>query len=208
MKPLRGLYAITSAALCAAPQRLLCEVEGALRGGAVLLQYRDKAASAAARLERAQQLQALCARFAVPLIINDDVELAARVGAGVHVGRSDATVAAARAALGAPALIGVSCGSDLQRAHSALAAGASYVAFGRFFDSRTKPDAPPATPAVLAQARAELPAGTPLCAIGGITPDNAAPLIAQGADLIAAVDGVFGGGDSEAAARAYARLFG
>jgi thiamine-phosphate pyrophosphorylase len=208
MPLMRGLYALTPDALCAEPEALLRGVEAALRGGAALIQYRDKTAAAPARRARAQALLALCRRHRVPLIVNDDVELAAAIGAGgAHVGGGDMPVAVARAALGPQAIIGVSCASDLARAGTALAAGASYVAFGRFFDSRTKPGAPQAVPDLLRAARARLPEAT-LCAIGGITPANAAPLIAQGADLIAAVDGVFGAADIEQAARAYAGLFG
>ena len=115
---------------------------------------------------------------------------------------------AARALLGPDALIGASCASDLLRAEAALASGASYVAFGRFFASNTKPDAPPADPAVLTAARERFAA--PICAIGGVTPDNGALLLAAGADWLAAVDGLFGVGDPadiERRARAYCALF-
>lgn len=212
MKPeaRRGLYAITSAALCADESRLLEAAEAALRGGTVLLQYRDKAADDEARLRRAGALAALCRRAGARFIVNDDAALAAACGAhGAHLGRSDGALAAARARLGADALLGASCGPFLERAHEAVAAGASYVAFGRFFDSRTKPDAPAAPLSLLAEARAQL--AVPICAIGGLTPDNAAPLVAAGADWIAAVDGVFGSLEPaaiERAARRYAALFG
>jgi thiamine-phosphate pyrophosphorylase len=142
----------------------------------------------------------------VPLIVNDDAQLAAAAGAaGVHLGSSDTPLAQARALLGGDALIGVTCGNSLDRARDAERAGAGYVSFGRFFESRTKPEAPPAELPLLGQARAALT--LPICAIGGLTPDNAAPLVAAGADLIAAVGGVFGAPDVEAAARRYARLF-
>jgi thiamine-phosphate pyrophosphorylase len=206
---LRGLYAITSDAICADPGRLLAAAAAAMRGGAVLVQYRDKRSDAAARAANAQALAALAHRHGVGLIINDDAALAAKVNAaGVHLGAADGPLAEARARLGAGALIGASCGPYLERARTALAAGASYLAFGRFFDSRTKPDAPPASIERLRAARAEF--RVPICAIGGITPDNGAALIAAGADLLAAVEGVFGDPDPaavEAAARAYSRLF-
>ena len=207
---LRGLYAITSAALCADPDSLRNMVAAALRGGAVLIQYRDKHSDAARRFANAGSLRDMCRAHGARLVINDDIALAVAVGAdGVHLGASDGSIATARAALGAGAIIGASCGPSLARAQSALDAGASYVAFGRFFDSRTKPDAPQATLELLAAARRQWPAAI-LCAIGGVTPDNGRILVAQGADLIAAVEGVFAHGTPdrvEAAARAYAALF-
>ncbi|MBX6420641.1 MAG: thiamine phosphate synthase [Nevskia sp.] len=206
---LRGLYAITPQALCAQPQALLAAAAAAVRGGAVLLQYRDKRSPPERRQALARALLELCRRSATRLIVNDDVSLAAEVGAdGVHLGATDAPIADARTKLGPQALLGASCGPSLERARAALALGADYLAFGRFYDSRTKPQAPPADIAVLRAARAEF--SVPLCAIGGITPANAAPLIAAGADLIAAVEGVFGDPRPcavEAAARAYAKLF-
>ena len=207
--PLRGLYAITSAELCANPARLLAAVAGALRGGATLIQFRDKHGAPAARLASARALAALCHDHGARLIINDDVALALDCGAdGVHLGAADAPLARARQALGARAILGASCGPYLERAHAAIAAGADYVAFGRFFPSRTKPDAPQATVELLRRARGELQ--LPICAIGGVTPDNGGALVAAGADLIAAVEGVFGAVEPaavEIAARAYSRLF-
>lgn len=201
----RGLYAITSEALCASEPRLLEGVAAALRGGAVLLQYRDKWNPPMVRHRFAEALLKLCREHAVPLIINDDVALAAQIGAdGVHLGRSDAPWLEARQQLGPKALVGVTCGADLERAVQAAAQGAAYVAFGRIYPSRTKPQAPPAPADILAQARARLPAACGICAIGGITPENAATLFSQGADLVAAVEGLFGADDIEAAARAYA----
>ena len=205
----RGLYAVTPDTLADDPSRLLAACAAALAGGAVLLQYRDKR-SAPTRLEQnAVALLALCRAHGGRLIINDDAALAARIGAdGAHLGASDGSLTEARARLGPQALIGASCGDSLARAEAAIAAGASYVAFGRYFASNTKPDAPPASLATLTEARSRLV--VPLCAIGGITPDNGAPLIAAGADWLAAVDGLFGDGEPagiEARARAYRALF-
>jgi thiamine-phosphate pyrophosphorylase len=209
MPPLRGLYAVTSDAICADDSRLLGAVAAAMRGGAVLVQYRDKRSDAATRAANAQALAALARAHGVGLIINDDAALAAQVGAaGVHLGTADGPLAEARARLGAGALIGASCGPYLERARAARAAGAGYLAFGRFFDSRTKPDAPQASIELLRAVRTEF--RVPICAIGGVTPGNGAALIAAGADLLAAVEGVFGDPDPaavEAAARAYSRLF-
>lgn len=204
--PLRGLYAVTSAALCRQPPRLAAAVAAALTGGARLVQYRDKESDAATRETLARELLALCRARGARLIINDDVALAARIEAdGVHLGTSDLPLPEARRRLGDAALIGVSCANQLERAVAAQGEGASYVAFGRFFASRTKPGAPPAELALLQQARGML--RIPICAIGGITPDNAGTVIAAGADLVAAVEGVFGAPDIAAAARAYTRHF-
>jgi len=210
---LRGLYAITSASLCALPQApLLDRVAAALHGGARLIQYRDKLSDAAERERKARALLRLCRAHAVVLIINDDIELAARIGAdGVHLGATDPALTAARARLGADAILGASCGPSLQRATAAVASGADYIAFGRFFASRTKPDAPQAALELLPQARTRFVAPrVPICAIGGVTPLTARTLIAAGADLTAVVEGVFGDlqpAAITAAARAYAELF-
>lgn len=203
--PCRGLYAITDALLIS-DDRLTEAVEQAILGGARLIQYRDKSHDAARRLAQATALNALCRRHAVPLIINDDVELAAQVGAaGVHIGQDDPAFAIARARLGQKALIGVSCYDRLDLALEAARAGADYVAFGAFFPSPTKPTEIRASIALLQKARAAL--SVPIVAIGGITPDNAPLLLDVGADALAVVSGVFGQPDIQAAARRYANLF-
>ena len=199
--PERGLYAITDG-----PRAdLVAACEAALRGGAAVLQYRDKSGDAARRHAQALALARICADHRVPLIINDDIELTAAVGAaGVHLGADDADVAGARARLGAAAVIGVSCYDSLERARQAVLAGADYLAFGAFFASPTKPLARRAAPGLLTAARRF---GKPLVAIGGITADNAQPLLDAGADFIAAISGVFAAADPASAARRYAQLF-
>ena len=202
---LRGLYAITDAALIPA-DRLVEAVSHAIAGGAVLVQYRDKTSPPQLRRAQALALQTLCEARDVPLIINDDLELAVHCGAaGVHLGRDDPDPAAARERLGPGAIIGVSCYADLERARAAAAAGADYLAFGRFFPSRTKPEATPADPELLRAARREL--DLPLCAIGGITPANAPLLLKAGADLLAVIQGLFGQPDVRAAAARFQALF-
>ncbi|HTI96951.1 MAG TPA: thiamine phosphate synthase [Rudaea sp.] len=198
--PARGLYAITDG-----PRADLIDAcAAALEGGAAVLQYRDKTSDHTRRRDEASALAALCARHHVSLIINDDIELAAVIGAaGAHLGEDDVDIAAARARLGRNAIIGVSCYDSLDRARE-LAADADYLAFGAFFPSPTKPQARRATPDLLCAARAF---GKPLVAIGGITPDNATALIAAGADFVAAISGVFGEDNIFAAARRYAELF-
>jgi thiamine-phosphate pyrophosphorylase len=203
---IHGLYAIADSAYLAADS-FVPAVQAALDGGARVVQYRHKHSDPATRARLARELNALCRTRGVPLLINDDVALAQAVGAaGVHLGRDDPEIGPARAALGPAAIIGVSCYNELDRARAAQAAGADYVAFGRFFPSRTKPQAVPATPGLLRAARAEL--AIPIVAIGGITPDNGGALIAAGADALAVIEGVFGQPDIRAAAERYARLFG
>lgn len=187
--------------------RLATAVQQALDGGAVVIQYRDKSSDRARRLEEARALAALCQPHGARFIVNDDVELTKAVDAdGVHLGRDDPAIEAARADLGAKALIGVSCYNELARALDAEKRGADYVAFGSFFPSPTKPHAVRATLDLLKEARARL--RVPIVAIGGITPENGASLITAGADLLAVIDGVFGQSDIRAAAERYARLFG
>jgi len=201
----RGLYAITDGPY-ATTHALETAVSAAIAGGAVMVQYRDKSGDAARRLEEAHALRALCRAARVIFIINDDVALAAAVEAdGVHVGKGDAACHDARSCLGAQAIVGLSCYNDFSRAAQAAVLGADYVAFGSFYPSSTKPEAVPATPQLLTRAKREL--DLPVVAIGGITPENGAPLVAAGADLLAVISGVFGAADVTAAARAYTQLF-
>ena len=202
--PRRGLYAIADTSWVA-PAHLLTAVSEAIAGGAVMIQLRDKAATVIDDEQRLLALLELCRRQRVPFIINDDSQLAIDIGAdGVHIGQSDGDIAALRTTLGASAIIGVSCHDSLDSARRAVAEGADYVAFGRFFTSRTKPDAPGATLEQLRTARAEL--SVPIVAIGGITPDNSRELLAAGADLLAVIAGVFAQTDTRAAAAAYQRI--
>ncbi|HRD67340.1 MAG TPA: thiamine phosphate synthase [Candidatus Competibacter sp.] len=201
----RGLYAITDAFLLP-DDRLVAAVERAVLGGARLVQYRDKSRNDARRLSQAHALNELCRRHEVPLIVNDDVDLAARVGAaGVHIGRDDPAFATARARLGETALIGVSCYDRLDLALDAERAGADYVAFGAFFPSPTKPEEVHAPLSLLREARATL--NIPIVAIGGITPDNAPLLLGAGADALAVVSAVFAQPDVRGAACRFAVLF-
>jgi len=206
MKPrIHGLYAIADSTYLAA-DGFGAAVRAALAGGAWVVQYRDKKNDAPTRERIARELNALCAERGAPFLINDDAALAAAVGAsGVHLGRDDPGIAKARAVLGPDTIIGVSCYNQLDRARAAQAAGADYVAFGRFFPSRTKPQAVPATLELLRTACAELT--IPIVAIGGITPENGGSLVEAGADALAVVEGVFGQPDIRTAAARYAALF-
>jgi thiamine-phosphate pyrophosphorylase len=198
----RGLYLITPDEPDTA---LLLARVGQVLDQASLLQYRNKRADRALRQQQAEALMPLCARHGVPLIINDDWRLARDCGAqGAHLGLADGAIEEARAGLGRAALVGATCHGDLGRATAAAASGASYVAFGAFHPSPTKPDAPRARQAVLQEAAS---LGLPRVAIGGITPENAPALIAAGADLVATISGVFDAPDPAAAARAYRDCF-
>ena len=201
---LSGLYVLT-------PDRadtplLLEQVRAVLAGGASAVQYRNKTAAPELRLSQVRALRAACADCAATFIVNDDVELAAKVDAdGVHLGRDDATVRAARARLGPRTMIGVSCYDSLARADAAVGAGADYVAFGSFFPSAVKPDAARASTALLSAAKRNW--RVPVVAIGGITAGNAAPLLAAGADALAVISAVFDAPDVRSAAHAFAQLF-
>lgn len=204
--PTQGLYAITGDPSSGHPN-LSGSVESAIRGGATIIQYRDKGPDPDRRAHQAAALLAVCRAHGVPLIINDDVELAAVVGAdGVHIGKDDPALADARAHLGRDSIIGVSCYNAIRRAEHAEQAGADYVAFGSFYPSGTKPGTVLLAIAQLREFRRRI--RLPIAAIGGITPQNAPPLIEAGANLLAVIQGVFGAPDVEVAAREYAGLFG
>lgn len=200
-----GLYAILDAGAVPAAHRAAA-AEAALAGGAGMLQYRDKSGDPAAARASAEALLAVCRNTGAPLIINDDIDTADIIGAdGVHLGRTDTAVAAARERLGPSAIIGATCHASVDAAALAVRDGASYVSFGRFFPSRTKPGAPPADRTVLEQARQRL--SLPIVAIGGVDTDNGASLIAAGADWLAVSNAIFGAGDVRAAAARLAALF-
>lgn len=202
--PPHGLYAITPQWQPDLP-RLLHALRSALEGGAAVVQFRDKSGDAAWRLKAAGEMCALCHAACVPLIVNDDLALAQACGAdGVHIGSKDGEVAALREAAGPDLLLGVSCYNQLDRAEHAAAAGADYLAFGSLYPSGTKPGAVACPAELLTQARR---LGKPLVAIGGITPENGAPVIAAGADFLAVIDGVFGAEDIREAAGRFAALW-
>jgi thiamine-phosphate pyrophosphorylase len=199
----RGLYLVTRATDDDAT--LLRVVTAALAGGAVAVQYRDKSTDGSRRWRQARALRAACASACACFIVNDDVALAREVGAdGVHLGEDDGTISAAREGLGSHAIIGVSCYDDLSRARALAAQGADYIAFGSFFSSPTKPVARRASPTLLTDSAS---LGIPRVAIGGITRDNAASLIAAGADLVAVISDIFDAPDPRVAASAYAALY-
>jgi thiamine-phosphate pyrophosphorylase len=206
---LHGLYVITpefAATNSFRGERLEKMVVLAIHGGARIVQYRDKSNDDDTRRREAQALRAVCRRFDVVFIINDDVELALTCGAdGVHLGGEDMDLPSARARLGPGFVIGASCYNEMDRAMQAQQEGADYVAFGRFFPSRSKPHAVRADLELLRVAKRQLT--VPIVAIGGITAQNGEQLVAAGADMLAVIDAVFGQKDVRAAAHDIAQCF-
>lgn len=201
---MKGLYIVTPD--WDDTKKLLEITELALKGGAAVVQYRHKTANAGLRREQAECLLALCRSYARPLIINDFVDLCMAIDAdGVHVGGTDAAVAEVRAAVGPDKIVGASCYGDLELARKAHAAGASYVAFGGFYASRVK-KYPVTTPiSIITDSHAAVP--LPVVVIGGMTVDNAAPLVTAGADMVAAISSVYLAADPQAVAQRFADLF-
>lgn len=186
---LRGLYAITDESLIPEAQ-FHHVIKQALQGGAAVIQYRDKSDNDEKRQQQATVLRTLCNQYNALLIINDDLELARCVKAdGIHLGENDASISEARQALGATAIIGISCYNQLELAIKAENEGANYVAFGAFFTSTVKPGARVAKLDLLSEAKARL--NIPVCAIGGITSNNAKQVFDAGADMVAVISGLF-----------------
>lgn len=199
------LYAITDSTLMPTTQILHQRTEQALAAGVHWIQYRDKSQDMAKRLEQAKALKVLCLKYDGKLIINDDVSLAAEINAdGVHLGQGDGDLQQARAQLGEHAIIGSTCHDSLELAHRAVDQGASYVAFGRFFSSNTKPNAQHAPLSLLEKANTQL--SCPIVAIGGITPDNATELVQAGASTLAVCHSLFADDKVEYRARRFTEL--
>ncbi len=167
------------------------------------LRVKDMDEDQLARL--AEPLQRICADADVAFIVNDSMALAKRLGAdGVHLGQSDGDIRDARALLGPAAQIGKTCHDSRHFAMEAGEAGADYVAFGAFYPTTTKPSHYRPDPSILTwwSTLFEIPC----VAIGGITPDNARPLVDAGADFLAVVQAVWGADDPAAAVRAFEPL--
>jgi thiamine-phosphate pyrophosphorylase len=191
---LRGLYAITPDGA-----NLVDKLRKGLEGGVAMIQYRRKKEKS---LAEAKDVVALARRYHVPVIINDDVDLALAAGAdGVHLGREDGDLARARKAMKGK-ILGASCYNDPALAEAAVRAGADYVAFGSVFPSTTKPAAVRAPLSLF-----KMGISTPLCAIGGITLQNAPQVIAAGADMVAVISDLFDAPDIKARAMQYRKLF-
>jgi thiamine-phosphate pyrophosphorylase len=204
---LKGLYVITDRPMCLERAMSVDKLAAlAIGGGARIIQYRNKQSPHAVRCYEARLLAELCNKLSAILLINDDVDIAIEVNAhGVHLGQDDTSLAEARERLGKDKIIGITCHDDIALAKKAEHGGADYVAFGSFFPSFSKPSASLASIEVLKQAKKEL--SIPVCAIGGITLENAPELIQNGADMLAVCNGVFGAWKVTQAASDFSRLF-
>lgn len=181
-------------------------VEKAVRGGASVVQLREKDTPGDEIVSLGKALLKVTGKYGVPLIINDSIELAKEIGAdGVHLGEDDPMVSRAREALGGDKIIGVSCYERLERGIDAERDGADYVAFGTPFFTPTKPERTPTPFDVLREAVSRIKS-IPVFAIGGITPENADSVFETGVDGIAVITAVFGSGDPEKAARELASI--
>lgn len=208
-KYLQGLYGVTDTKLMPNDETLLAKATMALEGGMQILQYRDKTDDHPRRLRQAIALRELCEQNGALFLVNDDVDLTIASGAhGVHLGQSDEALPCARQRLGSQALIGISCGNSLELGRKAVAEGADYIAFGRFYISKTKPTSPQAPLYILEDAHEEF--SVPIVAIGGVTRDNGAILVKAGADMLAVVNDLFSPedvGEIRERARQYTSLF-
>ena len=154
-----------------------------------ILQYRRPNIGNTQKYNEVSQLQQLLKPHNIPLIINDDIELAVKTNAtGVHLGKNDENIKSAKQKLKPTQIIGISCYNDLERAKVAQEQGADYVAFGRIFNSQTKPDAPFCSLDIIKQAKEIL--SIPVVAIGGITMNNKAEVFSAGADAVAMIKGL------------------
>ena len=192
------LYAVTDRSWLHG-QSLVCAVEEVLAGGATMLQLREKHLEHRDFLAQAQELLPLCRKYHVPLIINDDVQVALESGAdGVHVGQSDMAVQAARSILGPDKIIGASA-HNASEALAAVAAGADYLGCGAVFGATTKADAGLLSLNTLREIRVAV--RVPIVAIGGINRQNIARLAGSGVDGVALISALFAAPDKRAAAQ-------
>jgi thiamine-phosphate pyrophosphorylase len=202
---LKGLYVITDKKLIPR-DRFAATVEEAIRGGASVVQLREKDTPEDEVIEIGKSLLKVTTNYGVPLIINDSAELARKIGAdGVHLGEDDPMVAHARDVLGRDKIIGVSCYGKIERGINAERDGADYVAFGTPFFTPTKPERTPTSFDVLREAVSRIKS-IPVFAIGGITPENAESVLETGVDGIAVITAVFGAEDPGKAARELASI--
>ena len=202
---MRGLYLITNDD----PIQLLLEkLDAALATKQVaILQYRRKKVEKADQPTEVEQIKLLCEKYQVPFVINDDLELAAQFGLGVHLGQSDGEITDAKSKLPQGVIVGRTCLNSLELAQKAITEGATYIAFGAVYATSTKPEAGNVGIEVIKQAAAQY--DLPICAIGGLTVENSKPVIEAGADLCAVISDILGRSTAEIPARvqAWAQLF-
>ncbi len=205
MQKLQGLYVIADAE-CIGKKNIITKAQEVLSTGVKIIQYRDKINPPIDKAAIAKQLHKLTNTHQSLLVINDDVDLAKSINAdGVHLGKDDISIEMARNILGKDKIIGASCYADINNVQPAVQASANYIAFGSFFHSAIKPQAPKADTSLIKQAKSEFT--IPICAIGGITPKNAATVLNAGADMIAVISGIFNASSTPQAVQEYLSLF-
>ena len=203
---LAGIYLLTPDVGSLGLKTVLNVVRQSLDAGVRAIQYRDKTAALEQRLDQAGRLVEITRAAGALLIVNDDVDIAARSDAdGVHLGRDDGDLADARRRL-PHQLLGVSCYDEFDRARAAIAGGADAIAFGSIYPSVTKPAAVRAPLSLLSNAHAAWPQQR-IIAIGGINAENVATVAAAGADAAAVLDAIFGAESPASAARELVRRF-
>ncbi|SCC72693.1 thiamine-phosphate diphosphorylase [Acinetobacter albensis] len=194
---MRGLYLITNDDPI---ELLLAKLEGAMATYEVaILQYRRKKVAKEDQAYEIEYMKSMCAQYNVPFVINDDLDVAVQYGVGVHLGQSDGSIAEAVSRLPKNVVIGCSCNNSIELAERAIAEGTTYVAFGAIYATGTKPEAGHIGLETLKQAKAEL--NVPICAIGGLTVENAGDVIEAGADLCAVISDILGRSMSAVPAR-------
>ena len=204
MYTLKGLYAIADMQYIHT-RDFFDKVEAVLSAGVKIIQYRDKINNQETRTAIGHKLRSLTTKHRSLLIINDDVELTKTIDAdGVHLGKDDCGISATGTFLGEDKIIGASCYNEYGNATQAVTNGATYIAFGSFFASPTKPFAPLADIGLITRAKREM--NIPVCAIGGITQDNVMPLLHAGADMIAVISGIFSAPSPAQSVRKYLTL--
>jgi len=200
---IKGLYAVT-------PDEkdlfaLSSKVESCIRGGARLIQYRSKGLSKTEQNKQAREIKMVCDRYKVPLIINDNVELCRIINAnGVHLGEDDDSLEKARLVLGPSKIIGVSCYNSIDRVRKAVDRGATYIALGACFPSKTKPHAPTASLDLIDLVLKNFK--IPVVAIGGINLENIELLANKGISCVALINSLFKSKDIEGTARQFTGL--
>lgn len=196
---MRGLYLITNDDPI---ELLLAKLEGAMATYEVaVLQYRRKKVAKEDQAYEIEYMKNMCNQYSVPFVINDDLEAAVKYGVGVHLGQGDGSIKEAVERLPKKVLIGRSCNNSIELAEQAIADGANYVAFGAIYATATKPEAGHIGLETLKAAKAKL--NVPICAIGGLTVENGAEVIAAGADMCAVISDVLGHSMSTVGQRVY-----
>ena len=202
---LSGLYPVSDPSLISY-EELSFALELMFHNGVTVFQLREKSKDKSLILQTCEHIRSLCDEYGALFIVDDDVEFALKVGAdGVHIGKDDMSIEGARIALGSDKIIGVSCYGDIDRAIDMQKRGADYVAFGAFYPSSTKPNAPVVDKRVLMNAKELL--DVPVCAIGGITDMNASELLGVGADMVAVVSDLWRADDLRTKIENYRKIF-